>query len=159
MQLDPDNEYSPTKLMLFKFLHVYGKISDLPWQSPNHLNYGPVGEIKIDDYSQNIRIIYDKRIDEEEIKIIRDEIHSAKRIYFLGFGFALENLKILDFPNVLMPGQKVYGTAYNAKEEEIEEIKNRFVQNNEFNKALHDRESELIIKNTNCLDLLRERLH
>jgi hypothetical protein len=62
----------------------------------------------------------------------------------------------LEIPHLLKPGQKVYGTAFNWKEKEIEKLKKKFIQNKAFNKALMLQQSELIIKNTNCLDLLRE---
>jgi len=151
-----DDEYSPENLMPFKFLHVYGKISGLPWQSGNQLDYNPNGEIEIDKYSQNIKIIYEERKNEQEIKTIKDEISGAKKIYFLGFGFAPENLKILKIPDVLKPGQKIYGTALNWKETEIEELRKIFIKNEDFNIALRETKSELIIKNTDCLDLLRD---
>lgn len=156
MEIYTDNEYSPENLMPFKFLHVYGKISELYWQSGGELDYSPNGEIKIDKYSQNIKIIYEERKNEQEIKTIKDEISSAKKIYFLGFGFAPENLKILEIPHVLKPGQKIYGTALNWKKREIEELEKIFIKNEDFYKALHETKSELIIKNTNCLDLLRD---
>jgi hypothetical protein len=153
---DSNNENIPAKLIPFKFLHVYGKISDLPWQSNESIFYGANGEIEIKKYSENIKIIYDKRKSEQEIKTIKGEINNAERIYFLGFGFALENLKILEIPHLLKPGQKVYATAFNWKEKEIEKLKKNFTQNQAFNKALTLKKSELIIKNTNCLDLLRD---
>ena len=99
-----------TELIPFDFLHVYGCVAELPWQSDGGLEYGIKNDFElISQLSKNIRVIYDRTDDslDDAKKLIRH----AKKIFFLGFGYAGENLKVLGFPHIVNSEQLLYGTA------------------------------------------------
>lgn len=104
-------------LVPFPILHVYGKLADLPWQSDSGLVYGS-RDLKpfIDHMMGSIRVIYERTND--EIQNITRIIKKSRRIFFLGFGFASENLSALELPQIIPEGQRIYGTVlgYEARE-------------------------------------------
>lgn len=116
--IDIENE-----LRKMKFLHVYGQIGKLEWQrcKKEELPYGyNIDNINIQNYTDQIRIIHDERLGsviEEAKKLISD----ADEIYFLGFGFAPENLGILGIPEILesnKKNRKIYATTKNFTDKE-----------------------------------------
>jgi len=133
--------------------HVHGQTGFLSWQkSSKHIKFGQAYHLDlIDQIRQDIKIIYDfeRSIDNEISTLIRE----AKRIFFLGFGYSPENLKLLKIPDILVPGQKVYGTALGLLPEEIIIVKHRL--NGEY---VSDFDRDMIIENSDCLTLLRKYL-
>ena len=120
------------------FIHVFGNIGNLPWQKGEYSNnlyyskewveYG--SEIKdVDPISvaqhikDKIQIMYEKRQDNLEINNAKELILNADRILFLGFGYDEQNLEILDLPE-LLKNKQVFGTAFNATDNEIVHIRN-----------------------------------
>jgi hypothetical protein len=106
----------------FRIIHVYGKLASLPWED----NYGvayKASHLKqsSDEYASNIKIIYEERESaKEEITTL---ISESKNIFFLGFGYAQENLEAIGLNKpILNKGQRIYGTALGLTENEI--IKN-----------------------------------
>ena len=141
-------------LRKIKILHVYGKLSELPYKMNNSnetiIDYGTNPSYRlIKEVANNIRIIYDRT--NESLQNVKVEIKQAKRIFFLGFGYADENLEVLDIPNILNEKQFIYGTAFQSTRREIEEIINKLTNPN------LDR-SKMIIEDKSCLELLREYL-
>ena len=57
----------------------------------------------------NIRLIHE-RIG-PDIRAMEVEMHNATRFYFLGFGYARENLDVLGIPKVFNGDQRIFGTA------------------------------------------------
>jgi hypothetical protein len=142
-------------LIPFGFLHVYGVISKLPWQSNNGMEYGTPPKIRsvLEKMTKNISPIYESSgVDLHDLK---KEIRGAERIYFLGFGYAKENLDILGIPKVLNNTQKIYGTTLGRTEKEIEGLKRYMRQRSEIEKL--DKRN-LIFGDVNCYELLREYL-
>ena len=97
------------KLIPFPFLHVYGKIAEVEWldglEYGKDLDYQRINEVK-----DNIEVIYYDR-EQKDFSEIHKTIRNAKRIFFLGFGFAPENMKLLGMPEVLRHGPNIFGTA------------------------------------------------
>ena len=96
------------KLAAIPVIHIYGKLGHLPWESEdersvvpyNHdwtqsdLDLGPLYEKKalISKAGRQIRIVHeDGKIGEAET--IKTVLCGAKRIYFLGFGYDMINLR------------------------------------------------------------------
>lgn len=139
---------------IIKIHHVYGKIADLPWQNPDGYfqNYKPHRFADyIEDMIKNIQTIYEmtKEVKED----IRSSIVKAKQIFFLGFGYAKENLEAIGIPEVLKGGsraRKIYGTAQGLPENRLKEITNMFAAYTSL-KSIH-------IENTDCLSLLNKHL-
>lgn len=136
-----------------KIIHVYGKLAPLPWEDPNYnFKYGkddiyPV----ISDYLKNINIIYEER--NEGSEDIKNEILAAKNIFILGFGYADENLKALDFSNLLKREHRIYGTGLGLTEKEMLRIAYRLKGANQ-----NINIESIIIDNCDSVMLLRQYL-
>jgi hypothetical protein len=76
----------------------------------------------------DIQILYEGT-DEEQKKDFRNDLQSAERIYFLGFGYHVENLKALglseDALGLDLKKSLIKGMAVNMTEEEVKSIKKR----------------------------------
>ena len=106
----------------------------------------------VEEYSNNIKIIYDERktIHEE----ITDLFTEAKNIFFLGFGYAKENLEAIGLDkNIFKKEQRIYGTALGLTEQEI--LKNSYLlrEHNE-----HMMIEKFRLENCDSLMLLRNYL-
>jgi hypothetical protein len=112
--------------------HVYGKVSPLEWQDNDGskvLKYGADDSgsyDKLPGMIQNLYVVRDERMN-PEIEKAREEIREAERIFFLGFGYADENLAALGIPDSLKAGQFIYGTAMGRRQREIHDIRSRFI--------------------------------
>ena len=138
----------------FSFQHVYGQLAPLPWQGSSSLDYAAkLNGFELNQIYENIRVIYDRT--DDNLTKIKEQISKANRVFFLGFGFAKENLEALGIPDLLTGEQKIFGTAYGMTEKEIQSI--RMKLNRNF-KTKDSRLSNPVIKNMNCYDLLREYL-
>jgi hypothetical protein len=86
----------------FRIIHVYNKLADLEWQNPegDYIRFGERNNDKgaLTYASGAIQLIGETgigRVNEEKKTRIREIIRSAKKIYFLGFGFDADNMRIL----------------------------------------------------------------
>ncbi len=115
------------QLIKLRIIHVFGQVAGLEWQDlPNKIEYRhDVNLINIQVLVKNLRIIYEEEENpelEEAHKLIRE----AQHIYFLGFGYAKENLKLLKIPEILNPKQNIYGTALGSTPKEKQDIQSIF---------------------------------
>lgn len=153
---------SETEILPFPILHVYGQVAPLQWQGDRGgLEYAPDSHPNAVDLAENIRVIYERT--DESIDQARKIIKGAKRIFFLGFGYAEENMEALGLPGILNNEQEIYGTAFGMTDKEIREIKNSIyggMKGNEKKHWAHKDIAEALIKikGVDCLSLLREHL-
>ncbi len=145
-------------------VHVYGRIAPLPWQDgvkPAVLKYGVRLSRRNEDLLgmvDNLHVVHEQR-QNPEIQRAREEISKAKQIFFLGFGYASENLEALGLPGMLRPDQRIYGTALGYTEREIRDVETFFtlgleqVETHPSNKR-----DQVKIRNCDCVALLREFL-
>ncbi len=113
-------------------VHVYGVVAALPWQgvANGHTAEYPIKELNpthIHFGSEQIRVIDEDR-GHPDILQARKLLKEASRVFFLGFGFAPENLEILGIPDVLHRGTPVFGTVMNLHKGEIDNIKGRLAE-------------------------------
>ena len=130
----------------FLFLHVYGIIDQLDWQNKHGSQYRDIYESfnNLERLKNNIKLIHDEESTQDSD--IKGALHTAKRIFFLGFGYHKENMDILGVPSVINPNQQIYGTAIGLTNKETNEIKKQF-------------KGYIVIDNKlDCLGLLREYL-
>jgi len=124
-------------------IHVYGAIDDPPWETSGY-RYGKDYKFwYLNDARGRIKIIGEETDYNSRREIIRMRgliFQSAKRIFFLGFGYDPANMSILNIPESL----EVYGTAYGLFKEEIDRIKVRI------------RAGEGFIEPCDCTELLRK---
>lgn len=110
-----------TKTMIYeklKPIHVFGSPN---LTGENAVNYGSVLEVnKLESFSKSINTIYEIESDDR----FRDMIIWAEKIFFLGFGFAPENLEVLGIPKYIKPNHKIYATALNLSERRKKSIIN-----------------------------------
>ena len=103
------------------------------------------------DYSQNLQIIYEER--KSKTEEIINIISNAQRIFFLGFGYAEENLAAIGFNQpILKREQRIFGTAFNLTEQEI--LKHSY--------KLREKNNHMIIEKfhlENCDSLMLLRNH
>lgn len=130
-----------------KLIHLYGQIAPLKWQgSLDRASYGEhPDEFWPKKYVDNLKIIYEAE-NTPEVEQARELVKKAQRIFFLGFGYAKENLEILQLPNII-GSQRIYGTAFGLSSTEISRITHRL-----------EIGATPIIEPWDCLRLLKEHL-
>lgn len=113
------------------FIHVYGKIAPLAFQNnPFSVNYGsPDYYGYLEDLANNINIVFEKRKD--DLKQAKQLISEAQKIFFLGFGYADENLAALEFNSLLNENHWIYGTAMGSTEVERRKIVSKLKGSNQ----------------------------
>lgn len=136
-----------------RVIHVFGQIAGLDWQDlRSKIEYGrDVNLVDVAQLTKNLRIIYEEE-DNPELEESRKLISNARRIFFLGFGYAKENLEILKIPERLSKEQKIYGTALNFTKKEIQDIHSIFPSRSNLEP------SYVHIEDLDCLMLLRKYL-
>jgi hypothetical protein len=139
--------------------HVYGSVGDLFWQSDKGYPYKDYSKFKqLWTLKDDLKIIYEQR-NSDEIKTMKKIISDAKRICCLGFGYAEENMNILDLYNIISPEHQFAGTAYGLYENEINNIIYNFKTGNKFQDIpFAEMEAHMILKDTNSYELLRRNL-
>ncbi|MBN1807265.1 MAG: hypothetical protein JW837_18615 [Sedimentisphaerales bacterium] len=134
------------QLNQIRIIHVFGQVSGLEWQElPSKLEYGcEVNRINVPKLIKNIRIIYEEQ-ENPELDKAHELIRKAQHILFLGFGYAKENLDLLNIQEILTKEQKVYGTTLGLTTKEVQSIKSKFPN-----------PSGMCDQAMDCLRLLRE---
>jgi len=137
-----------------KICHVFSQVGPLEWQGqPNAIPYRVnVNEVGIDTLADNIRIAYDEG-ENPKLQEAHNLLSRANRVFFLGFGYADENLDTLGIPDVLAKVALVCGTARGFTEKEIGKVKSRLRAGS----SDGDKQT-VIIENSDCRALLREFL-
>ncbi len=132
------------QLIKLKIIHVFGQVAGLEWQDlSSKIEYRRnVNQIDIQRLVKNIRTIYEEK-DNPELEEAHKRIRDAEQIFFLGFGYAKENLKLLKIPEILYTGHKIFGTALGSTQKEIGDIKKLLMYSTK-------------ITNLDCLMLLRQ---
>lgn len=130
------------KIIGIPIIHTYGTVGELD-NERDYFGYGIQPRDIISEYTR-IKTIYTEREKNSEIE---KYISEAKRVFFLGFGFAPENMELLGGYNALQE-KEVYITFYKESEEFIQKQKNIFEKYN----------VKIIGKPYSCLELLRNYL-
>ena len=127
-----------------KICHIFNQIAYLEWQNqPN--------DVKYRTESKNISIIYDEE-ENPKLQEARDLLSNAQRVFFLGFGYAKENLEALKIPETLANVTSVFGTGLNLTEKDVAIYKSIFQSRGSGGKRI------FIKKDSDCLKLLKEWL-
>ena len=103
------------KIMTIDINHIYGCLAPLPWQKSSYRReYKPKPPTisEIDQVVHNLRLIGEERFNKSlssNFQKIESIMGEAKYIYFLGFSFDEENLKVLG--NNFANAEKIWGTS------------------------------------------------
>ena len=152
----------------FEIIHVYGTVGTLSlsdWYN-NRQDYRRKFEFfnLVEARSKGIWVIGEEISGESIADQIKKLLPKYKRIFFLGFGYAKENLDAIDFAKNISDKTRVYGTASGMTKKEIKEISGYFPIIPGETYYLQDTEESIdttfrpTIKNINCRELLREYL-
>jgi len=142
----------------FPIIHVYGKVGELSWEPPydQDSNYReePVTFEWVKNLANGIRVIGEKSAEVigEQIKAL---IEAKKRIFFLGFGYAKENLDEIGLPGAIDDKWKIFGTGKGMTKKEMGDVKSVLGKNYKLGAVL---ENWVRIEDRNSYDLLREYL-
>jgi len=113
------------QLMSIPIIHVYGKVGDLEWQSENGMEYRSfLSNYDISKLVDNLFVIREER-ENPNAELAKAEIQKAKRIFFMGFGFAEDNLQVLNIPKILPDDVEIYATNMgltNRKKDKIDKL-------------------------------------
>ena len=144
-----------------KILHVYGQIMPLRWQdSYDGVDYRPekIDEALLQKAANNIKTIYEQK-SSPEIQEARRLLSQSEQIFFLGFGYAPENMDLLGLPGIISPVNRgVYGTAFGLKDIEVRRISGRIVTGLQPDHIGFKNSDRVIVETVDCLDLLRNHL-
>jgi len=141
------------QLAHINIVHVFGQIASLPWQDPrDRIEYGRnIREVNVLLLSKNLRIIYDG-YENPDLEEARKKIAQATRIFFLGFGYAEENLKVLALPKMEKPqATMICGTHLDATAKQCEDTARQLATEAGLNISQVKVDSRC-----DCLRLLRE---
>ena len=147
------------QLNQIKICHVFGQVGPLEWQGQySETEYRVnVKNINVDALCDNIRIVYEEG-DNPKLKEARKIISNAHRVFFLGFGYAEENLDVLGIPEVLEEVQQVFGTALGFTKREITGVESLFRGIGFDKKKSVNIHRSVVIEDLDCLALLRQYL-
>ena len=165
-----DPEDSASQFIPFPIIHVYGVLSKLSWQEKHRYDYRKVNNHQdqnnafydfdmIQSMSKNIRIIQE-RVNDEDIAEAKKLIEAANRIYFLGFGYADENLQVLGIPKTIS-GKPVFGTVKGFTENEIGRVAKKVTRERGRMKKIKPnvyKQNNTILEINDCRTLLRNWL-
>jgi hypothetical protein len=149
------------KYVPFKIIHVYGTVGGLSledWYGGSR-NYGQKFESfnLVESRSNLITVIGEEREGENIKEQIKKLLPDCKRIFFLGFGYAQDNLDAIDLPKNINQDWKIFGDAKGMTLRERNEARTRI--NAHFrDKVVVDLLENPIIKDTDSCALLREYL-
>lgn len=112
-----------------KIIHVFGRLPQLPHENINEkYQYGcNFNFSELSSIANNIKTINERT--SIDCKEIHDEINSAKKIFILGFGYASENLEVLQLKQNIRDKKKVFCTAKNFSKYRIEKLRNTLIPN------------------------------
>ena len=155
----PENRVADC-LKSLRILHVYGQVAPLKWQdSEAGVEYRPpISEDLIKNAAAKIKTIYEEK-ESAELSEAHELLKSAQRIFFLGFGYAPENMEVLNLPQLIPPRCEVCGTAFGMTERQIAAIETavRSPRRRGQNSPVEVR-PKIEDKDCDCLRLLRKHL-
>jgi hypothetical protein len=133
-------------LSSLSIIHVYGAIDDPPWKK-NGYAYGKDYRLGyLNNSRTRIRIIHERTEEDVIMTLMREQIiQTAKKVFFLGFGYDVDNLRIVNIPDDFKGDPQIFGTAYDLLSEEIDRV-------------VRMMGSKAVIKKCDCTELLRRFL-
>ncbi|MEO9463234.1 MAG: hypothetical protein ABJ242_10920 [Marinomonas sp.] len=106
-----------------EFVHPYGSLGPLPWQSQGgHLQFAAQANDRLDvfEIGQSLRT-FTESTSSDAVSKIHDAMGLSETLCFLGFGFLRQNLDLLRTPNSL--ATNIFSTAYGISAVEYQNLK------------------------------------
>jgi hypothetical protein len=142
-----------------KILHVYGNIAPLKWQNPcDYVDYKQqINESILQNAANKIRTVYEEKENPEVIEA-KNLLQQADQIFFLGFGFAQENMEALGLPGLISEDCLILGTVLGLEPKEINDIRDQIVKGLKHGGITGRNLNRVKLENVDCLKLLRNYL-
>lgn len=141
-----------------EIIHMYGCIAPLDWQDREKgISYKTsITESLLNRCSSNIKTIYeqDNNSELDEVELLLEE---AEQVFYLGFGYAEENMDILKVPEMINPSAHIYGTAFKSSAKEIQDIVRKILTRLK-DSHVTVKKDRVNITGWHCLELLKEYL-
>jgi hypothetical protein len=155
----PEFDFKMEECIPFPIIHVYGQIGKLPIFyekcEPYYRLWGNIDIEMIGKISKGVRVIGERA--QEDIKEkVRGLLENYRRIFFLGFGYAEENLEAIGFPGSIDETWAINGTARGMTQKEIRDVRRSLGRN--FNSRIYEAYPGVSprIEDKNSYELLRE---
>lgn len=116
----------------FPIEHVYGVVSPLSFSEwPHSHDYKKNKNYynSVSNSSKGIRVIGEERTGPSIKDNVTKLLQNYKRIFFLGFSYAPENLEVIGLPNSINENWKIFGTAKGMTEKERNEVRYHLASN------------------------------
>jgi hypothetical protein len=97
----------------FRFLHIYGSLGPLPWQSATGaVPYGAQGYQEILTATKSVKVLHQGAEDavQQNFKTAQEWLQWADRVLFLGFGFHKDNVERLKLREIHKGAKEISGT-------------------------------------------------
>ena len=132
---------------LIQIYHVYGSLGS-PFQGSNdYLPYGQRPNLDIlSQSSYHIDVIYGSKSIRYQ-NTIESLLQNADAIFFLGFGYDNDNLKILKLPQIVKPKSLIYGSGIKLSPEKRNAMNSLFSNHGQ---AVNHK----AVGNLNCIDFI-----
>ncbi len=161
-----ENDVADSSAKQLEIVHIHGRIGSPFSGDRDYIAYGePLSGRTIEIASRDLRVIPEQRGAGEHIERARQMLVRADAIVFLGFGFDIANLELLDSQKTCSMTQKqasggikirkIHATCFGLKDAEIEFAARR--TSGVRDPQSRDHRSSLFARH-NCVDLLRETL-
>jgi hypothetical protein len=108
------------KLEKMEIIHIHGYLGNL-----KTIAFGDSKNEHYDFIVRNMKTIWEK---EDKDKKIQHYFLECNRIFFLGFGWLEDNMRLLDLDNKgkkILSGKEIYGTAFKMSENKVKNIEDR----------------------------------
>ena len=141
----------------FPIVHIYGqvnKLSPIEWSQSNDYGQDFLSYKMIEDFSKGITVV-GERTKEDLKETLSKLIADFKRIFFLGFSYAEENMEGIGLIDMFDKTHRIYGSAIEMTDTEIAYVMSRLSGKSKDGKSIKTRTSVL---NKNSYNLLREYL-
>ena len=117
-----------------------------------------MSEVLLQRAANNIRTIHEEK-QNPELTEAQNLLKQAEQIFFLGFGYAQENMEVLKLSGIISEASRCYGTAFGLETREIQDIRAKIIQGVQRGSAMYwNRDLIKIEKEMDCLKLLRNYL-
>ncbi len=109
----------------FKIYHVFGRLPALPYEGEPFLRYRNTETLYkfLEDALVQFKTLCER--EDCDSVITKELLSKAKKIIFLGFGYADENLRLLNIYSHFTNSVNVYGTAFGLSPNQIKNISDK----------------------------------
>jgi len=155
-----DNDEIVTLVKKFPIIHMYGKVGLLDWEDSNEgFKYrSDLNEDLLEKCSKNIGTIYESN-ENSDISTAHELLEAAEQVFYLGFGYAQENMDLLKVPETVTWQTNIFGTGFQLCDKEINDVKEMITNRLQSDESTGFKNAKRVeIYNMDSLKMLRNYL-